>query len=208
MGRCLAPCDGSASAETYLTTVDALRRTLDSSPEAVTAAIRARMAPLAAMERFEEATSHRNRMVSFIRAAARTQRLRGLTSCLEIVAARRTDAGRWEVHVVRHGRLAAAGVIPPGVSARAWTDQLRACADTVMPGHGPTPAASAEETERILRWLELPGIRMVHVDGTWTCPVDGAEAQRVLLDAIEAGREALTPFDQPRQTSTFSRPAR
>jgi DNA polymerase-3 subunit epsilon len=208
MGRCLSPCDGSVSEEAYLTTVDALRRTLDSSPEAVTAAIRARMASLAAMERFEEATSHRNRMVSFIRAAARTQRLRALTSCAEIVAARRNDAGRWEVHVVRRGRLAAAGVIPAGVSAREWTDELRASADTVLAGHGPTPAATAEETEKILRWLELPGIRMVHVDGTWTCPVGGAESQRDLLEAIEAGRESLTPFDQPRETTTYARPAR
>ncbi|MGH3507492.1 MAG: DEDD exonuclease domain-containing protein [Nocardioidaceae bacterium] len=208
MGRCLSPCDGSVSEEAYLTTIDALRRTLDSSPEAVTAAIRARMESLASMERFEEATSHRNRMVSFIRAAARTQRLRGLTSCPEIVAARRTDAGKWEVHVVRRGRLAAAGVIPAGVSARDWTDQLRASADTVLPGHGPTPAATAEEAEKILRWLEQPGIRMVHVDGTWACPIGGAESQRDLLDAIESGRESLTPFDQPRQTTTYSRPAR
>jgi DNA polymerase-3 subunit epsilon len=208
MGRCLSPCDGSATEEAYLTTIEALRRTLDSSPEAVTAAIQARMQRLAATERFEEATTHRNRMVSFIRAAARTQRLRGLTSCAEVVAARRSDAGQWEVHVVRHGRLAAAGVIPPGVSARDWTDQLRATADTVVPGHGPTPAATAEETERILRWLELPGIRMVHVDGIWSCPVGGAESQRELLDSIESGRESLTPFDQPRLSTTLSRPTR
>ena len=110
--------------------------------------------------------------------------------------------------MVRRGRLAAAGVIPAGVSAREWTDQLRASADTVLAGHGPTPAATAEETEKILRWLELPGIRMVHVDGTWTCPVGGAESQRDLLEAIEAGRESLTPFDQPRETTTYARPAR
>jgi DNA polymerase-3 subunit epsilon len=94
------------------------------------------------------------------------------------------------------------------VGARDWTDQLRATADTVVPGHGPTPAATAEETERILRWLELPGIRMVHVDGIWSCPVGGAESQRELLDSIESGRESLTPFDQPRLSTTLSRPTR
>jgi DNA polymerase-3 subunit epsilon len=166
------------------------------------------MSTLAAAERFEEATSHRNRMTSFIRAAARSQRLRALTGCAEIVAARRNDAGRWEVHVSRYGRLAAAGVIPSGVSARQWTDDLAASADTVVPGPGPAPAATTEESEKILRWLEQPGVRLVTVEGTWSCPVGGAESQRELLDAIETSREQLVPFDTPRLTSTVSQPAR
>ncbi len=208
MGRCLSPCDGTASEDAYTITVDALRRTLDSSPEAVTEAIRRRMDLLAATERFEEAASHRNRMTTFLRAAARSQRLRALTGCAEIVAARRTESGSWEVHVVRHGRLAAAGVIPSGVSARDWTDQLRAGADTVVPGHGPAPAATPEESELVLRWLEHPGVRLVHVEGVWSCPVQGAESQRHLLDSIATSRESLVPFDAPRLSSTLSRPAR
>ena len=208
MGRCLSPCDGSADPDDYVSTVEALRHTLDASPEVLTAAIRAKMARLSATERFEEATSHRNRMTSFIRAAARSQRLRALTGCAEIVAARRDDLGHWEVHVVRYGRLAAAGVIPPGVSARQWTDDLSAGADTVVPGPGPAPAATTEESEKILRWLEQPGVRLVTVDGTWSCPVGGAESQRELLDAIETSREGLVPFDAPRVTATLSRPVR
>lgn len=195
MGRCLSPCDGSASPDDYAITVEALRQTLDASPQRVTEALRQRMARLAGSERFEEATAHRHRMTTFLRAAARSQRLRALTRCAEVVAARRTEAGRWEVHVVRFGRLAAAGVIPPGVSARDWTDELRAQAETVVPGFGPTPAATAEESERLLNWLELPGIRLVHVDGVWSCPVGGAESQRQVLDSIEVSRESLTPFD-------------
>ena len=208
MGRCLSPCDGSASESDYAITVDALRRTLDASPAAVTAAILQRMKLLAATERFEEAASHRNRMTSFIKAAARTQRLRALTGCAEIVAARRNDARHWEVHVVRHGRLAAAGVIPSGVSAREWTDQLCAGADTIVPGPGPAPAATPEESEKLLKWLELAEVRLVHVDGTWSCPIDGAESQRGLLDAIDSSRDSLVPFDSPRLSSTVSRPAR
>ncbi|WP_278256233.1 hypothetical protein [Nocardioides convexus] len=46
--------------------------------------------------------------------------------------------------------------------------------DRRAPGLGPTPAATAEETERILRWLESPGVRLVDVVGEWTCPVGGA----------------------------------
>src|SRR3954447_3934774 len=101
MGRCLSPCDGTVSHHDYEITVDALRSTLNSSPARVTEAIRERMARLAASERFEEATAHRHRMTTFLRAAARSQRLRSITACPEVVAARRDDAGAWQVHVVR-----------------------------------------------------------------------------------------------------------
>ena len=133
------------------------------------------MARLAADERFEEAGVHRDRLAAFVRAAARTQRLAALTRCPEVVAARREDDGRWAVHVVRHGRLAAAGVIPSGADAHAV--RRRACATRPrrsLPGPGPVPAATAEETERVLRWLESPGVRLVEVEGEWTCPVSGA----------------------------------
>jgi DNA polymerase-3 subunit epsilon len=52
--------------------------------------------------------------------------------------------------------------------------ELRATAETITPRPGPLPAATAEETERILRWLELPHVRLIEVEGEWTCPVSGA----------------------------------
>lgn len=208
MGRCLSPCDGSTTLDDYGLTVDALRRSLRTSPAVVTETIRERMAFLAASQRYEEAASHRNRMAGFVKAAARSQRLHALTTCSEIVAARRGEGQRWEVHVVRHGRLAAAGVIPPGASAPAWTEQLRASAETVIPTYGPLPAATAEESEKILRWLEQDSTRLVHVDGVWSCPIDGAESQREFLEAITSSREALVPFDSPRESATLSRPVR
>ena len=126
-------------------------------PDEVVEAINRRMAALAADERFEEAGVHRDRLAAFVRAAARIQRLSALTRCPEMVAARRDDDGGWGVHVVRYGRLAAAGVIPAGADAHAYVEQLRASAETVRTAPGPVPAATAEETENVLRWLESPG---------------------------------------------------
>lgn len=177
MGRCLSPCDGGVDHQTYAAVVRQLRETLLHRPDEVVEVVNAKMASLAQDERFEEAGVHRDRLASFVRAAARTQRLSSLTRCRELVAARREDDGRWAVHVVRYGRLAAAGVIPPGADAHLFVDQLRLTAETVVdPGEspGPIPAAGAEETERILRWLESPSLRLVDVDGEWTCPVGGA----------------------------------
>ncbi|WP_460798277.1 DEDD exonuclease domain-containing protein, partial [Nocardioides pacificus] len=117
MDKCLAPCDGSVDEDGYGAVVRRLRDTLLRRPDEVVEAINERMTALALDERFEEAGSHRDRLAAFIRAASRTQRLTALTRCPEVVAARREDDGRWAVHVVRHGRLAAAGVIPPGADA-------------------------------------------------------------------------------------------
>ncbi|WP_036509382.1 DEDD exonuclease domain-containing protein [Nocardioides sp. URHA0020] len=208
MGRCLSPCDGSVDEATYAVVVRQLRDTLLRRPDEVVEAINARMAALADDERFEEASHHRDRLAAFVRAAARTQRLSALTRCSEIVAVRRDDAGRWEVHVVRHGRLAAAGVIPPGADAVGYVDTLRQSAETVRTGPGPVPAATAEESEKILRWLESPGIRLVDVDGEWTCPVAGATRHLAVHDAVNQSRLSLVPFDDRRSLTPVHQPAR
>ena len=166
------------------------------------------MGVLADLERFEEAGVHRDRLAAFVRAAARTQRLSALTRCPEVVAARRQEDSRWAVHVVRRGRLAAAGVIPSGMDAHRFVDGLRAGAETVRAAPGPVPAASAEESERILRWLESPGVRLIDVEGEWTCPVAGAGRHLALYDAAHQARLALVPFDEQRLPAPVHRPAR
>jgi len=208
MGRCMSPCDGSVSAQPYAGVVEQLRHAVTADPRAVLRAIETKMASLAAACRFEDAAMHRDRLTAFVRAAARRQRLAALTRCPELVGARRNDAGAWEVHVVRHGRLAAAGVIPPGAHAGEWVRGLRASAETVVPGPGPTPATTAEETEKILRWLESPGVRLAHLDGEWSCPIGGAEGLRRRLDAVEDSKTTLVPFEDRRDLPVHHQPAR
>lgn len=208
MDRCLAPCDGSVDLDTYAQMVADLRDNLHRRADEVVEAISTRMQALAADERFEDAGVHRDRLAAFVRAASRTQRLSALSRCTELVAARREDDGRWAVHVVRHGRLAGAGVIPVDAHAGTYVEQLQLTSEAVSPGLGPTPAASAEETEKILRWLESPGIRLVHVDGEWTCPVRGAGRHLAAHDAVEQSRLSLVPFDERRSLPTVHQPAR
>jgi DNA polymerase-3 subunit epsilon len=204
MGRCLSPCDGSAEAASYTAEVDQVRLALLTSPDAVHARLAATMDKLAAQERFEEAGTHRDRLTALVRGTARSQRIRGLTGCAELVAALRTDDGRWEVHVIRHGRLAAAGVIPPGASAREWVRELCSGAETVLPGPGPAPAATPEETEVVLRWLESSGVRLVHVDGEWTCPLGGARRWLPVLDGAAESRTAVVPFHDRRDSQRLA----
>jgi DNA polymerase-3 subunit epsilon len=207
MGKCLSPCDGSVSPAAYAAVVDQLRDTLLSRADTVVASVSRRMHSLAAASRFEDAGSWRDRLVSFLRGAARTQRLRALTRCTEVVAARKEATG-WAVHVVRHGRLAAAGVIAPGAHAGDYVRGLRESAETVVPGPGPTPAATAEETEKVLRWMESDGVRLVHVDGEWSCPVGGATKHLRVHDVVEESRASLVPFEDRRSLRPTHQPVR
>lgn len=208
MGRCLSPCDGSVTQERYAGIVADLRISLTRRPDAVVSSLTRRMSALAAAERYEDAGTYRDRLSAFLRGAARTQRLEALSRCSEIVAARRQDDGRWAVHVVRHGRLAAAGVIPPAAHAGQWVTELRSGAETVTSGPGPTPAASAEESERILRWLESEGVRLVHTEGEWSCPVGGAAGHLAVHDAVNESRAGLVPFDDRRTLRPVHQPDR
>ncbi|MET1037835.1 MAG: DEDD exonuclease domain-containing protein [Aeromicrobium sp.] len=171
MGHCLSPCDGSADAAEYAAEVDQVRRAMTGDPADLVASVRQHMLDLAMSERFEDAAVWRDRLTSFLRAAHRTQRLRQLTAVDELVAAAPHTDG-WEIHVIRYGRLAAAGILPFGVHPLGWTDALLATAETVIGGFGPIPAATAEETETLLRWLDAPGMRMVR--GAWHSPLESA----------------------------------
>jgi DNA polymerase III subunit epsilon len=124
----------------------------------------------------------------------RMQRLAGLTALTEVVAARPAATGGWELSIVRRGRLVAAGVSPAGEHPRRTIDTLLATAETVLPGPGPVPAATPEEGERILAWLERPETRLVRVgDQGWSSPTQGAGRWRSLLAladaAVNAGRD-------------------
>ncbi|MFD1945660.1 DEDD exonuclease domain-containing protein [Nocardioides aestuarii] len=206
MSKCLAPCDGSVDPATYGALVRRIRDSLLRQPNDVLGVINRRMEAFAAEERFEEAGVHRDRLAAFVRGSARAQRLASLVRCREIVATRRGDDGRWAVHVVRHGRLAAAGVIPAGADARSYVDRLRGAAETVRAVPG--APATAEESERILRWLESDGVRLVEVEGEWSCPVGGSRRHLAMFEAASDSRHAVVPFDERRAPSPVHRPAR
>jgi len=82
---------------------------------------------------------------------------------------------------------------------------LVATAESVLPGMGPLPAATVAETERVLRWLEEPGTRLVELDGTWASPAYGAGGLRGLLAADHPDPD---PFTDRRRLRPTAHPAR
>ncbi|WP_322747409.1 MULTISPECIES: DEDD exonuclease domain-containing protein [unclassified Frankia] len=174
MGRCGAPCDGRESLQDYARHVEAARRAMTTDPSVIVAAARTRIDSLAAQQRFEDAAVERDRLLAFLHGAQRLQRLSALAGVAEMTAAAPTPEGGWDIAVIRHGRLVAATSTPPRTDPRPWIAATQASAETVRPGPGPTPCASAAETERIHHWLSGPGVRLVSVDGEWASPATGA----------------------------------
>jgi DNA polymerase-3 subunit epsilon len=187
LGRCPAPCEHRITLEEYeRRAAEPFRAATADDPGAVVESLLARIEILSRAQRYEEAAVVRTRLAAVLRATIRMQRLTALTSLAELIAARRSADGGWELAIVRHGRLAAAGASRPRVHPRATLEVLRATAETVVPGLGPTPAASAAETERILAWLERRETRLVEISAGWASPVRGAARFRGLLARAEA----------------------
>jgi DNA polymerase-3 subunit epsilon len=212
LDRCGAPCEGRQSVDEYAELVAQVRTAIESDARALVRTLLRRIELLADVERFEDAATSRDRLAAYLRAAARGQRLTALASCPQLIAARLTADNGYEVAVVRHGRLASSGVVPPGAAPRPYIDALVATAETVVhDGSGPTACASAEEMECVLRWLETPGTRLVDVVGNWSCPAYGAGGQRALLDfdlSDGVGRFGVDPFADRRGLRPVHRPAR
>ncbi len=183
LGRCPAPCIGAVTAGEYAAIVDRARTALGCDPTEVVDALTARMDTLAEQERYEEAGAWRDRLRALLRGVdlATTSDVLGQTR--QLVAARPTDDRGWEVHVIRHGRLAAAGMIPAGTDPTGPLAAILAAAEEVAPPVRPASAALPEETQILSRWLFSAGVRLVDHDGpALALPLRGAAARR---DAFE-----------------------
>lgn len=189
LGRCGGPCAGVVDPAEYAPTVAAVRAAMTGDPTTVVETLRARMAELAAGQLYEDAARLRDRLLTFVRAASRTQRTAPLVGCRELVAARAQEDGGWEVAVVRRGLLAASGVSAPGADPWPLVAALRATGSVEAGAGGPGGTVRlAEETELIAEWLDRDDVRLVDIDGTWTCPVRGARIAEMRL--AETGRRA------------------
>jgi DNA polymerase-3 subunit epsilon len=170
LGHCCAPCELGAGVPEYADVVGTARAILAGDVRDVVAAGERRLTRLVAEQRFEEAAIVHRRLESFHAGLRRHHRVSALASCPQIVAARPRPGG-WEIHVIRHGRLAAAETSSRGDDARAIAESAARSAQSVARPVPPLPAATIEETERIADWLESDGVRIIDIDGEWSLPL-------------------------------------
>ncbi|MFN8101221.1 MAG: DEDD exonuclease domain-containing protein [Mycobacterium sp.] len=140
---------------------------------ALTAAV-AHVAELAGRGRYESAARLRDQLATAIDALWRGQRLHALAGVAELVAAQPDGAGGWQLAVIRHGQLAAAGNATRGVPPMPVVDALTAGAQTVLYRAAPVGGALIEETALLDRWLAAPGTRIVRASTGWASPAAGA----------------------------------
>ncbi|PZS16610.1 MAG: DEDD exnuclease domain-containing protein, partial [Pseudonocardiales bacterium] len=203
IGRCSAPCEGGATPAEYSALADIVTAAWAGDVRPLVAPLQAKLSQLSNDQRFEQAAVVRDRIATVVRACARMQRLTALRSVREMVAARPDGDAGWEISVLRQGHLVAAGVAVRGVAPWAVIDSLLATADAIEPGS----VALTEETECILRWLEQPGTRLVHVSDAWALPAFGAGGLRTFLGS-DSARAAADPFADRRRLPVVARPTR
>lgn len=202
MGRCDAPCIGGVDETAYGALVQEIARELLTSPAAIVSDAEARLARLAAQERFEEARAGRDALVELLRGLDRHHRRAPVVANPHLMAAHPRTGGGWEFVVIRFGRLAGSAASRAGTDPRPTIAALHETAEQVQAPEHDGAAAWEEETDVLLRWLAAPGTRIVETDEPWFNPVDSATKHLERLDPlVRRAHESIT-WDDRRATTT------
>ena len=204
LGRCAAPCRTDGDPAAYALAVEQMRAAMDGDLAAVVDRLRHQMVRLAAEERYEEAAAWRERLGHLASASMRTHRVGALAREADLVAARPTEDRGWEVHLVRHGRLAGAAVVAPGVDPRPTVDALVATGEVVHASPWPQPATLPEETLTILAWLDRDGVRLVRSNDGLALPA-GCGGQ-VVGELGEVRKSLTKAIGSDHDVAHYSRP--
>lgn len=201
MGRCLAPCELDERSERYAEVVQQVRVALSSDVRPVLSTAGQRLGRLVEQQRFEEAQVLSSRLSGYARTTLRRQRIGSVADCAQVVAARRILdegplRGGWEIHVFRHGRLVAATVSRPDEVPQRVAREAVAGAETVLPRRSGIPAATIEECELVAAWLELPGVRLIEMDGDWSWPIHVGLAEGQLAQLMGVPKAVARMVEQ------------
>lgn len=163
----VSPCPATpnTTADEYAEAVRRAVALLDGADNSALRAAVQQVNALADRGHYESAARLRDRTAAAIDALWRSQRARALVALPELVAAAPDGTGGWQLAVIRHGRLAAAGCAARGVPPMPVVDAITLGAEAVLPAPAPLAGALVEETMLIARWLAAPGVRIVRVDG-------------------------------------------
>ncbi len=133
-----------------------------------------RVSELADTARYESAARQRDLTMAAVEVLWRGQRLRTLAGVEELVAAAPDGQGGWQLAVVRHGQLAAAGCARRGVPPMPVVRALLSGAQAVLPQPAPLGGALVEETSLLSLWLNGPGVRIVCATDGFATPLHSA----------------------------------
>ncbi len=132
-----------------------------------------RMRRLAAAGRYEDAAQLRSLIETYLAAARRASRLRALSRCALLVAARPAPAPAprrpgWELLAVRGGRFAGSALVPADGDPVASARVLAATSVGEAALVAPLCQGYHQEAEILLGWLAADGVRIVLSEGEWS----------------------------------------
>jgi DNA polymerase III subunit epsilon len=210
--REVSPCPAARdlTAHQYASAALCAVALIDGLDNTALAAAVQQISALAERHRYESAARLRDHTVAAVEVLWLGQRLRALAALSELVAAAPDAHGGWQLAVIRHGQLAAAGTARRGVPPMPVVDAIRAGAQVILPRPAPLGGALVEEAALIARWLAAPGVRIVQIgtndlDGTaetpgWVSPLRSAGPWAAWAAAARSARvaaeQALTPVTQ------------
>jgi DNA polymerase-3 subunit epsilon len=189
IGRCSAPCELRIDTEQYFELVEQLLSAIQGE-SGVEDELRLRIDSLSAQQRYEEAAITRDRLQAWLSVTSRFHRLHGLTSIQQIAAAAPRADGSWDVHIIRHGKLAASANIDSAHDVLPMYELLQPTAEAIAQPHLPAPAGSVAEAKLILSWLETPGLRLLDVTDEWKSPWPSQMRYRSDIIEMAQAREA------------------
>ena len=195
MGKCIGPCLDGSSTNEYNVVVNDARTAMQSDPSHVVNSLSVKLSALARAERYEEASVVRDRVESLSSGVHRAALIRTLQEIPELVAARPTTSGGWDIHVIRHGWLAGSVHAPFGKDPR---ELLEACVQSAATYLDVVPLIS--ETEMLITWLASGNTRLVRISAghTWRIPVSARPysadiAKRWLTDINTVSADLAEP---------------
>jgi DNA polymerase-3 subunit epsilon len=174
--RELSPCPArrDIAAAEYGAAPRCASAVIDGADNSALTAMLAQITDLSERNRYENAARLRDHAAAAIDVLWRGQRLRALASVSELVAARPDGDGGWQLAVIRHGQLAAAGTARRGVPPMPVVDAISAAAQAILPTSAPLGGALVEEMALIARWLAGHGVRIVRAESGYATPLGSA----------------------------------
>jgi DNA polymerase-3 subunit epsilon len=206
----VSPCPAArdVTAEQYGPAAEVAAALIDGLENSALAAAARRIVDLAGRQRYESAARLRDHTVDAVEVLWRGQRLRALSALPELVAAAPDGEGGWQLAVVRHGQLAAAGTARRGVPPIPVVEAIEAGAQVILPQPAPLGGALVEETALIARWLVAPGVRIVRTSGEqgWCSPVRSAGPWAEWAAAARSARVATEQAVTTRDSDILTEP--
>jgi DNA polymerase-3 subunit epsilon len=216
----VSPCPAArdVTATQYAAAVARAAALIDGLDNTALAAAVHQVTTLAERRHYESAARLRDRTATAVEALWRAQRLRALAALPELIAAAPDASGGYQLAVIRHGQLAAAGSAARGVPPIPVVDAITAGAQVILPAPAPLGGALVEETALIARWLAAPGVRIVRVcgvdDAGWASPLRSAGAWAAWASLARSARLAgqqdqgsdLLAEPHPSREQLFGRP--